>query len=587
MRWLSWIFVYCVGLGVQFPASQEPTTPDQLPPSPKSVEVKLADNAGVRITYTFAKPHLVEAPGFMCHNDCNGEKHVAHAQCDSSCDTNCKDNHLVTAPALFQQNFGDTTKFDNSVKQFGLKEDRNFLHNQSLGALEELGDSHKFDHKFQWQHWCSSPCARSFRNPQYYVFDVVATLQLYRDTPDKDGKPIRTQGPKTDVRFLSVSIPTGKYTQSKEYVYCRCAVVEEDLKQDGGDANDKNGHGGKIIIEENGKEHVCTTNEVQKYAIVCVAQDMNECTWSAENPSDHPVDVCVYPGQELICTDPDYQDLCCTSATRLHLPAKKGSGPATLERVSGSGSVACTQMSKQMPSAKVGFKIGSGSSPELCRLAIFNSQESFRGPEGQIRMWIVTDKASLADIQQHMLFPKPTPAMYLRSLYAVGTVGGVDVALPEYRGCLTANLLAAVGVDAKTINWYVSQFPASVPSGLGSLGADDFADWWSEKGARYGDQSAADLANALCSSTNPKLRDFGVRFLSEFVPKDHRLAVAVKGGLSAVGMWLTRADAPGAAKSLDILEAYAAPTVQFFALNANPALPAELKARAAKLASTP
>jgi hypothetical protein len=456
----------------------------------------------------------------------------------------------------------------------------------SVEAAQNLGDVSKFNIQFDWKHWTTAPCTFSFRRVATYSFDIVANVQLVRITHLPDGKDLETKGPSIQQIAVTVTLPLNKFFQSEPSIYCRCEPRTIPVLW-GGALNEKLGHGSKIVIDDDGKDHVCTTDEEKEYKIVCVAKDMNECEWSAENPTDHAVDICLYPGAQLICTDPNYQDLCSIGFTRLHLPGMVQRGPATPVRVTAKGTVACSKMTKQMPNPSVNFKIGPGSSPEVERIAMFNADETFQGPEGQIRIWILTDKASLAEIQEHMLFPKPTAAMYLRSLNTVAKVADVNVTSTTYQKCLDAKLLTGGAVGANVIGWYVALFPTDTPAGLGSLMAGDFADWWSERGARYGDQSAADLANALCSSVNQKLREFGAKFLLEFVPPSHRLAVAAKGGLNGVGLWLTGPDPADAMKALDVLESYSSPSAKFFATNVNAGLPADVKTRAEKIISKP
>lgn len=581
MSIIKWLLLLALTLTLP----QVPPQPHVQPPTLKEINWSLGGNTRLAVTFERNQVPTTFTDIHVCGTNCRGEKHILHPECDSSCDAPCTTIHQQTS--IHGNVSGDVSAFpqlQQALQKFGVPEYTGVHLMDSIfdEMCDQVGDLDKFDLQAKWDHWNEKHCALTFRDCELTQFNYLAHIQLLRDTDAGNGRIVTVQGPKVDTVMLTIWIPTGKYKEEVK-VRCKCSVVGES-REDHVSLNDPSSG---ITIQEDGKTRVATGQDLAKYGVVCVAENMNEAVWTAENPTNQPVEICINPGQQLVSTDPSVQDLCTTSETRLKLPAAMMTpGQVVPAKVSAPGSVACLNMTKATPTSKNSFRIGTTSPPAIQRLAAFNAKESFRGLEGQIRIWIVTDHASLGDIQKYMIFPKPTPAMYLRALHTVATVGKVDVTSPEYRKCVEPILLTGGGAKKAQFAWLARTLAKVNSERVDTLQADAFAEWWGERGTRYADQSSADLANALCSSPDPKLQAFGIKFLTTIVPAEKRATIANKNALNGIGLWLTANNPEQAKHALTVLETYKSPQSRLFLLNPNKELPAELKDQAKQLAAS-
>ncbi len=569
---------------------QEPRQPPFNKPLPTvpPVEWSLGENAYVRVTYEFVFRSSARL-NYSCSNYCNGQKHFAHENCDESCDTRCQVRHSDPAAGLFPVGGGlNRNSIQAILNQFGAgTQVPNVANNLSSGIGSHADSNHSsLDHltlDLPRGHWVRNHCSISERQVWFLNFRLVAHIQLSRRTLRPDGTQSTVEGPKLDVDAGHLEVPTDDITYDN-YVRCQCVIVSE------GHLEEENEEVGGVFIDpdnsDSNNEMQFCNNELQgTVGLTCTAESMTSCTFTATNPTDKEIEICVYPGTELICSDDKTQNIGTCGTARLVIPAGKF-GPFLPSTVSVKVRAVCLNMNKKEPDESSKFKIGGSSFDPLRRLARFSEKERFKSVVEQIRVWIVTDQATLPEIQKHLMFPKPTAGQYLRALETVTTVGKVDLTEAKYAKCLDPTLIGGAPTTLEAVNNFVKVIEKSNLSGLAKTASDakTFEGLWSEDAKKYGSEHAAWVANSLASSSNLALHDAARNFLMNTVPAVRREEVASFGGLSGIGYWLLGADEARAKKSLEIMAVYRSKATILYLLNPNPLLPESIRSEAKALA---
>ncbi|MBC8064168.1 MAG: hypothetical protein H7Y17_05015 [Chlorobia bacterium] len=565
------------------------------PNPPPAFTVRNRGNASVEVKFDWVQLND-EYDEYFCGVNCQGT-HKSPSECEKGdCDTTCERDHTGTFYAEVEEAdysltrfFEDAGKLTESGKKIGID---NLPSIQVLRTadieVDEDTVSDAYDLDVDWKHWSTKPCSGQVRIFKWAVYRLKARITPKRYDP---GLKTTFTGDTVSVNLSELYIPTGVYEDLKPVSKCLCydfgpmpmpmPTYKKASYYDGG-SEPIDYREGTICLGRDGMEYALPIGTLKDYQFQITVKSMNEIEWSAINYTPMPVDINIYPGVTLKPKDPSYQDIIATTAVKLHLPAAM-SGPSA-ERVSVTGRGMCLNMLKEQPSGSTPYVVTTPNSSEATKLARLYDSESIKTVEGQIRMWILTDKATLPEIQKHLIFPKPSPAQYLHSLHAVATKGDVNLRKPEYAKCLDPNLIGGAPASRAQISWYVELMSKLNPTGLAAAAKNsaNFVALWLPTASRYQDQYVCDLANALARSSNPAVAESAAAVLMT-VPESHRENVDSLGGLAAVSNWLRRKNVVLADAANRVIEAFHSKSSALTLENVHPELPEATKAKSAEI----
>lgn len=559
---------------------QVPATP--VTELPRPYVMPLGDNAFADVKFEIKRG--VQFASFECRSTCLGQKHLTHSQCDGSCDAPCEYRHQKEVRSFLSPNTWRTPELDGALGTFGLNRQAGagLMANLRSKMERAVGNPRQYVVPILDRHW-SQPCSAVSKVVREARVTYMANITLLRNTVRPDGTTAVVTGPKCSVEVGTLIAPVD-FLPSTVQVACECEIVSESYLDE-----DCEEFGGVFIDPDMGdgkeEQQYCNSALQQQFGLTCTVESMTECTFTATNPTTKPVEICVYAGTRLESGDDAYQDMGTCAVARLTLEAALA-GPALPSTKSVKVRVACLEMGKREPSATVKFKIGRALPDGLRRLARFGEKERFKTVLDQMRTWIVTDQAALAEMQKYLIFPKPSAGQYLRAIETVSSVGGYDLAEPAFRKCLDAKLIGGAPSSAEAVQKFVELLETVDSAGLARAAGQsaNFAELWSDGAKSYGPQHAAHVARALADSESNTVRQAAVQFLMQTVPTEGRAAVATENALAGVGSWLFTPDEIWARKSLEALREYRSPASVVFLLNADESLPADLRAECLALA---
>jgi hypothetical protein len=548
---------------------------DDLPVFGKEV-ITLAENNWVEV-----RPKLVPMDGtvttIFCSNACRGGKHILHEQCDASCDKACAETHKYDFNVkLACRPGGDLL---NDSKKFGLKDATwEVVTKVSEAVHKEFLQKGKI---CDVKHWNKTPCSTAYQMQKFKKYKIQADYQFFRNDIGPDGRKIYVKGPTGTWDYGTVEVPDGDLEAGGTVVKCACSVVKEKIST--GD------HSG-VYIEKDGMPQFATSKMIDDAGITVECGSMNECTVLCINPSAEPINVSIGVGTVLECIDESCQDeMLCQDVTFACESQSNGSatfraGPAVLGG-SGKGRAACLNLHKQEPRSGVKYRIAQPSNASLAKLAAFTSKETIQGPWGQVRMWIVTDHASIGDIGK-VLIPKPTESIYMRALYDVSQTTRLDLSGPEFSECVSPSLALGGSVTQAMTEWFVDFWSRKNPK--------LFATWVSGHANELSDaclgpnatslqvNHVAELCNALCRSGSPEMAASAFAVL-EAAPESRRADIIKAHGLAGALGQLGGKDAELAERALKLAATYRDAGSVACLLNVGPTLSDDLRTRAAKL----
>ncbi|MCH8274986.1 MAG: hypothetical protein IH851_09370 [Armatimonadetes bacterium] len=566
------------------------------------------------ITYTWRYVDVgsVGLDSLACVLACQGKKHLAHQQCDLTCDKACTTLHTITLKPIV---WGRRNEFSEDLvkkiytKSGDIKADR--LRLRMIGhwgddAMKNAADSFrkgdlrkKMTYNYKSGHWNEKPCSSSSRVFKYRIWEVrVKWTVTFRDGTSISG----------DSLMSTLEIPEHKYFPGNEIVQCKCAIAQRygmapsgsmielrgTVEEDPG--NNTTNPGGVFIDPKGMGEYAFATgDDYEVYNVKFECQDLNTFTISAMNPTWDSVIFAVLPGTQLESADSGYQDM--QSITRVEFVLSGMSSISVSVPVSGpampienetepfKGRVACLNMDKKEPRPGIEYTPTISTDSRLTQLAYYAAAQRFRGPWDQARLWIYTDAATRDEINKR-LFPPITEGRYLQGLYDLHRVAMGDMEDVRYRQCMDPALLIGQSAPKEATAWFIDTMSEMNPSGLASwikrnpgafahLFASDAEEWYLDHGVT--------VANRLCSSGNNEVAVSGLDFIMRAVPESGRAAFEEKGGLDQAGLLLTADDVELVAAELGVFEVYRPLGTRYLLMNMDESLPEEVRERAAQL----
>ncbi len=577
-------------------ASQGSMTSGQKPDPPThppferldAPEFWIMDNAYLQTKYIYTDLGTGDSGtnqfGFYCANYCQGEKHFEHKACDASCDRACEEIHEVTMEPEFRQALGFYDGLEAmraGANRFGVgepeKTDVEFerSYDAVLYALvqQKLADD-KFKIKAKTRHFNSKPCSGQFEDAQPRNYNVTLQWQYVRKT-EVNGQIVITKGPSGEIPLLKISVPQAQRLRREVVVSCRCAVVTvpEDKKV------------GALQFNF-GEGHACVpTNQHQQYGMTVACENMNEAIFSCASLPAGATQVSLQAGTTLISQDPKVQNMMAVTTANIDTLEAYVSTLGQPGMASVKFRVSCLNMNLKEPSPNTKFKIGPPAAIGLVRLAQLFESERLRGPVGQARIWIYTDKATHEQIADRLL-PAPTKGSYVKALWDVALVGGVDFSREEYKKLISPELLPSTQVYAESTEWFVNQLDELCPDKTAKWiesNVKAFGPCYDSKD-KYGREYVANLARNLCKARSESMRAAGLKLLMA-VPKEQRAEVGRLGGLAGIS-YAFMVGQKTSDSMIDVIEAYGPDAARLGVLNPHANVPASQKSRLSKLAAS-
>ncbi len=585
---------------------QEPTEPPKNPYKPTKETLKYDEVTQLDVTYSME--FRGKRPFFHwecdCINKCQGKKHIRHEDCDLSCDTKCQLKHeLSSQPEGIYNPDASTIKeisaafakvgspLGSEWQQKGLMPD---FEPKFEEILKKIGESDKYTWKKRFPHWNNFPCSYLAKNFDIEDWYLVAEWQVFRIDKAADGREIRVAGPKGKLPFAYIYLinaDSEKNDNPRELCRCKVVMTEKEekflkyvdefeakkkkQKEEGGNTGEKpptGGNSGKPDIPKEdkpgggdekapepalpkdgkvGMELFPKDLEQCNFEVVC--NSMSEAVCTGTNPYSFPIEVEIPPGTLCVPEDSSYQT--CQFATRCRIampanstvsfPVRFSSGPFVDFSPFGfsTARISCLEMLKKEPEAKVKFRLDANYDFRLIRLAEKIDRESFRGPNDQVRIWIATDKATYQDIEKHLL-PAPGGGTYLRLVYEVNRITGIDFEEPEYQKCLDPMLLTEGGnFDGLAARWCVQKMIETKPNQLVTVLKKNSPNFLTllDKGESER-RRFAEIFGAMLTSQNANLTMEAINFLLSIVPDTKLRLVQKYGGLRGLSFALIAPD---------------------------------------------
>jgi len=530
-----------------------------------------------------------------CINDCNGYKHINHEECDLSCDTKCQEKeHIVEfAPELdnIMEKSGGSQRLADIGSKFAPDQcaDQFAFHALNVAEIPILAEP-EYTMRNVWPCWNTTPCSDSERGVGSRRIRIQVSYEF-----SKEISGMRALGPTGKLNYATFNVPYAKDKFEEVYTECYCSYVQK-MATFAMRPNKTDLFGGVRLGEEPFAPIIPATT-LDKYGFKITCEDMNYCEVTSGNPTGMPLKICVNPGTMLVSSDPSTQDMLVTKKITLDIPAWATASVTVplgdgIEPAQGNptakGGVVCLNMSRKEPTKETKFKAVNAPSLRLKKLADFASRERIIGPWVQTRFWIVTDHATLPEVQKMMALLKPTEGHYLRALNEAATLCRIDMTKGDYKKCMNPNLLVGGSAPAKATKWFIDTLAKSDPDALvGWLtkNHEAFAPLFAADAQDYAIKHVADVANALCMSTNPEVRAAGHDFLLRTVPEAKRPDLAKANGFDGLTQTLVYGDEKSVTQALDTAEALKSKAVFFGLVNLSPKASADQKARATTLAT--
>lgn len=548
---------------------------------------------GARVEWKWTIESKAEGPKlplFSCDTICQGKKHSKHETCDLSCDTPCalseqRGNHLV----FLDPQTEDLGEKDEKPKKpniqsigeaftaFGMPTMANasvVLRSVSRSALTSTGS--RYVATVEKSCWNKTPCSSS----TMFVNSIRLVVKFEYQLLAIENQKVVDQSPVRSLRMAVISVPKEAdrvFSPSEPTVSCKCEVKQEPPKETGfipGYINQDE----YAYCESEGTKRVATGEMISQMVPSIAVQNMNRAIFTVAPGHG----TCFIPaGWELECTSGGGQNVQLQEDLVIQVlpwPQKIEAflAPITLRTL-------CLQIDKPEPNPNMTYRFVPPSRPSLMRLARGVRASNFRGPWDQMRLWIATDYATYAKIRD-VLLPTPSRRTYLYELYVAAQALTFSPFDKRAESMMETALLAEPQNDLAAASWLLRMNLARNAKATADAlksNAQKFHPLFSDpKFSEY----MANLAEVASQADDEHSARAAVRLLTDCVPAEKRAEVASHDGAWQVGaMLMTTEDPKVATVVLDYLEAFKPPCTTMACMNVSPALPQQIKDRAAKL----
>jgi hypothetical protein len=532
--------------------------------------------------------------GKACINECQGKAHFLHKTCDLSCDLKCREGTHIFRLAPYFHSFNIPYIVEREIPQAQKSLApyiENMLQRISAEVGQRKKDDEVVR---RIPCWNEAPCSSASKTMEGRMIYLDMTYQIFREVRNAEGGVSGIEsvlGPST-TSIGDFIFGTGTLADSGQIEQCLCHAVTYDDEEDtfvdpgpGGETSpppttgnppqtdppktdppqtdppktdpprtepppadppQETGCSGVRFGSSEGT--ICSEQMLDKMQCEFTLDDMNGGTCTAQNPTSMPVGL-FFPAGTWFDTDQDgVQDAVLIADVVLQVPASGaiswqrdpnrswtlGSFVASNGQQPGKASaklrVMCMEMTKKEPSPGVKYRPKRAQSPEFARIAQQIAKSPVRGPADQMKIWIYSDAATYAQIQEKLV-PTPSEAQYVRALHDLFKLG-VILDDPKYAFCFETRMLAAPASEAASA-WFLEQMLRRNPRGVASWAAGAgktrlLALLKDDAGAKH----VARVANALCAMPDTSSQKAGLALLTA-VPEASRALLANENLLAA------------------------------------------------------
>lgn len=461
-------------------------------PSPQERNIPAGGKMYFTYTWEYRNPQEIPLYYEECENWCKGKLHSRHTECTIKCDKACNEKHERKLIPTWEPEFGAG---GNSETRLGF-DDRFWRRLNGTGVGGGIGGGYggrgqgsekafvqdmrrQIDRKFiqpsqlrdmysseyKLKHWAKDPCTGGYYSinvVRYDVFVKGALMDARGEITSFEEKWGRITIPNAFLSTWDREIP--------EHCACKLGLDRhpEDIRI--GQTfpieptkEKKREPTGQLLIDTNGDGlfAVATDHLIKEFGINVSCTGMSEAVLSCSNPTGKSVKLVMMPGTVLDSADPKVQDILVGDQIELTVAALSTAManirlPEGRVDAEGSGFAMCLEMKKKPPTAGDKFSVDFSSDSRIRALAVNTSKRRFRGGLDQARLWILTDKASLAEINQRLI-PRLTPHRYIEALRSVAEVAGLDLAEKDFASWFDASLLLGYVPDQMAVDWFVGQ----------------------------------------------------------------------------------------------------------------------------------
>lgn len=539
-------------------------------------------------------PQNASQKGLWCTNYCNGEKHILHEQCDLSCDRTCNAIHRgEITPTGGYAPLVDT--LEESFAKFGVADAKERAHAVQYSTrpklkINELVSDPNNALSFNFTHWNQAPCSYNIKYFKTQLYLCTIEYKLKRVTKQPDGSEVTTLGPVTVHKcYADVPVPGSIHGPVKPTVACACTIVREG-DDEYGMLQDESGQDTGVACVSNGITTLLDGQQLASMGLAFQGEDMNTFTVTVANKPPDCERLIIPAGFEFVCSDGSAQDTLLAKDFEFVFVAGSSVGVQAprgpFDFLAPEARTLCLNIDKREPSPGKKYTLSMPRDPGTLRLARMSNSARFFGPWDQVRLWILTDRASMDEIGK-VLIPGPSASMYLRELHTLVEERLIELDPKADAKIADSKLLTALAPEADALEWFVG---------------------WKMKNDRAGTlkfvRSAAKAMAAHFEGRDPMGAAEGVANLAASLSRhgDDALAAALDlfadkalapyvGPISeqpSFGALLAALaeteDAAIAGRLLDFAEKHPGASTTVACLNVNPTLPQAVRDRAAKIA---
>lgn len=346
-------------------------------------------------------------PKVICANQCRKKVHPEHARCDFSCDRKCARQHRASMRGEYRTDFAGQRAAMQAARQLavanGASPSEVDWSSAQTNALRVIRKDCERQQTFNVPHFCMDPCSSVERTYGLRQYDVMVTGTLVATevtrSHGKDSPPVTKELGSHTNKVATAWYPDDKpISETPPVVKCLCVPADPPIQWFGTVPGD----------------HV--KGESLNYVVLIFG------------PREGRTIIVFYPGMILIAKNGKTQRMMIVDDVRQDLIAASAGDFSWLNPVEEKKARAvCINMELNEPDENDEFTISDEQDEPLERAAAMIAKSRFRGPWDQGLIWIMTDAATLGEINKKMI-PGLSEQRWAESLRLAGEDCGFDFA---------------------------------------------------------------------------------------------------------------------------------------------------------------
>lgn len=511
----------------------------------------------LHITYHLAsKNGSEEIYRDSCINACQGTSNSTHEECKTGCDVACTKDHKkeLRAASHYAEIGGVKGRFrlaksivDAGASQSGLAPP-GYYRLTPDDVLKSLGDLAKQTFTTDAGHPANSkPCTTTnilYHEDQYELQALITVTMTVRTAAGSEEETVK-QG---TVPLASIWIANQKPRLTDTAV---CGCKKEPPKTTTGMLGLQQQDGLFVSLPTTtstmGYNELVGRDKGATYQLAATCKDMNSCDFVMTGGMEIMTIPC---GTRLVPDKPSAQIMVTIddAVVTQNTLASIGGGAYFTVHVR----ALCTQMTNHMPDPSVKYHVAVQGDPTILALATKMSNERFRGPWDQARMWIHTNGASLEAIN-NVLLPGIQPGRYRELLCDVSQMGTNAGEHRQIDALLTPEETMAYGIAPEPIEWAVQVMSKGRGKELGEYAAKHGGELFAQDDKDRLKFSAL-LVQAMMSSSSDDVHKGAFAVLTKGLPAAKRDGFGEAGGFDGLTNWLLSKNPSDVKFGLDVIE---------------------------------